>query len=49
MQVDGVLAGDDVGDGRARLLGSRRLLGLRLGVVFDHFGGSAMRTRLISG
>ena len=39
VQVDGVLAGDDVGDGGARLLGRRRLLGLRLGVVFHHVGG----------
>jgi hypothetical protein len=41
VKVDCVFAGDDIGDGRATLLGSRRrLLGLSLGVVLDHFGGS---------
>ena len=41
--MDGVFAGDDIGDGRARLLGRRRLFGLSLGVVFDHFDGSILR------
>lgn len=48
VQVYGVLAGDDVGDGGTRLLGRRRLLGLGLGVVFDHFDGFCERKTRIS-
>ena len=39
MKVDGVLAGDNIGDGRAGLLGRRRRLLGGLGVVFRHCDG----------